>query len=230
MNTLTEDQVNERATGRLFGLSDAVFAIAMTLLALDLRVPDEGDHPADHVLVHALLHEWPHYLAFLISFYVIASYWRRHNAEMRTVNATHPALLTRTLPLLLAVCALPFAAELLGTYGGQDGIAIAVYAGINILAVVSLLTIRHEARRHRLSPDAGSTPDSPELWFDLVALLLAVPAGYLFPGHGVVALIVLLFASGNAGRVVTGRRTARAAARHAGSEQDRDEDDLGPES
>ncbi|MFC1401096.1 MULTISPECIES: TMEM175 family protein [Streptacidiphilus] len=222
MNTLTEDQVNERATGRLFGLSDGVFAIAMTLLALDLRVPDEGDRPADHVLVHALLHEWPHYLAFLISFYVIASYWRRHNTEMRTVQATHPALLARTLPLLLAVCALPFAAELLGTYGGQDGIAIAVYAGINVLAVVSLLTIRHEARRHRLSADAGTTADSLELWFDLVALLLAVPAGYLFPGHGVLVLVVLLLVGGRGGSYATRRRAAREAAPRPVSPQDPD--------
>ncbi|MBC3840751.1 DUF1211 domain-containing protein [Streptacidiphilus sp. 4-A2] len=99
----------------------------MTLLALDLRVPDLGNQPADHALAHALLDQGPHYLAFLLSFYVIADYWQRHKTEMRTADAAHPALTRRTLSLLLAVCALPFAADLLGTHGTHDGVAVAVY-------------------------------------------------------------------------------------------------------
>ena len=211
VSTPTAKPADDRATGRLFGLADAVFAIAMTLLALDLVVPDLGDHPTDQALTRALLDQGPRYLAFLLSFYVIASYWRRHNAEVRTVNAGHPALVGRTLPLLLAVCALPFAADLLGTYGGQDGIAIAVYAGVNVLAVGSLLAIRHAAREHRLSADTVDTSDHLELWFDLAALLLAAPVGYVFPGHGPLAMVALLVLGGAAGSKATRVRRRRAA-------------------
>ncbi|QMU78601.1 DUF1211 domain-containing protein [Streptacidiphilus sp. PB12-B1b] len=208
MSTLTEEQVNERETGRLFGLSDGVFAIAMTLLALDLQVPDlPSGHASDHALTKALLALGPRYLAFGLSFYVIAGYWRRHNAEMRTVHAGHPALLARTIPLLLLVCTLPFATGLLGRYGSQDGIAIAVYAGVNILATVSLLLIRHEARLRGLSRDARPHPSELEIWFDLVALVLAVPSGYLFPRHGIVVLVVLMVISGIAGALTTRHRT-----------------------
>ena len=214
----------ERATGRLFGLSDAVFAIAMTLLALDLRVPDLGDHPADHVLARALADQGPRYLAFLISFYVIASYWRRHNAEMRTADAGHPALVSRTFPLLLAVCALPFAADLLGTYGGQDGVAVAVYAAVNILAIGSLLAIRYEANRHQLSPDTGRVSDYLDLWLDLAALVLAVPAGYLFPSHGALVLVLLLLLSGAVRTAVARlRRRRMAAAESAETPPEQDE-------
>jgi uncharacterized membrane protein len=205
------DHDDERG-GRLFGLSDAVFAIAMTLLALDLRVPDLGDHPADHVLARALLDQGSRYLAFLISFYVTANYWRRHNAEMRTADVGHPVMVARTLPLLLAVCALPFAADLLGTYGGQDGVAIAVYAGINILAVGSLLAIRRAARRHQRSANAGGPSDYWDLWLDLAALLLAVPSGYVFPGHGPLILVLLLALSGAAGSAIPRLHKAKAAA------------------
>jgi uncharacterized membrane protein len=205
MTTSARDEGQERTTGRLFGLSDAVFAIAMTLLTLDLRVPDLGDHPGDHVLRHALLDERSHYLSFLLSFYVIAGYWIRHNAETRTLPAGHPALLGRTILLLLAVCMLPFAANLLGTYG-RNGISVAVYAAVNMLAVAALLQIRREARRHRL---AGSTRRSPDLWFNLVAFALAIPLGYVLSGHGPLVIVGLLFLSGAATSFVT-RRRARA--------------------
>ena len=211
VSTTIAKQEDERATGRLFGLADAVFAIAMTLLALDLVVPDLGSQPSDQALTRALIDQGPRYLSFLLSFYVIASYWRRHNAEMRTADAGHPALVGRTLPLLLAVCALPFAADLLGTYGSQDGVAIAVYAGVNVVAVGSLLVIRRTARQHQLSADADDTSDRLELWFDLAALVLAAPSGYVFPGHGPLVLIALLAVSGGAGARTTRLRRQRAA-------------------
>lgn len=60
--TATEDHAGEESDKRLFGLADAVFAIAMTLLALDLQVPDLGGHPSDSTLTHALAGQGPRYL------------------------------------------------------------------------------------------------------------------------------------------------------------------------
>ncbi|RDG39375.1 TMEM175 family protein [Streptomyces corynorhini] len=211
LSTPPDEAVGERSTGRLFGLSDAVFAIAMTLLALDLGVPELGEHPTEGALRHALAAQGSHYLAFLLSFYVTSVYWRRHHAEMRGVRVTHPALVRRTMILLLAVSALPFASNLLGAYGSEAGIVIAVYAGVNAVAMGALLLIRWTARHHGLDAGAGPRPEDPELWLDLVAMLLAVPAGYLFPGHGVVALMALLVISGRVGWFVTRRRRRRGS-------------------
>src|ERR1700710_160452 len=71
----SEEPTSDNSVGRLLALSDGVFAIAMTLLALDLRLPDLGAHASDAQLRHALGDDWRGYLAFVISFYVVASYW-----------------------------------------------------------------------------------------------------------------------------------------------------------
>jgi uncharacterized membrane protein len=93
----------------VLALSDGVFAIAMTLLALDLRLPDLGTDPSDAQLRHALGDDWRGYLAFVISFYVVANYWGVHRRAMRAVTTIDTRLISHTLPLLLLVAALPFA-------------------------------------------------------------------------------------------------------------------------
>ena len=205
------DSEEGEGSARLIGLADAVFAIAMTLLALDLRVPDLGAQPSDHALTRALFDQSSHYVAFLISFFVIAGYWQRHKSEMCAADAGHPAIVRRTLPLLLAVCALPFAASLLGTYGTHDGIAIAVYAAVNIVAVSSLIALRQVVTQHRGVPRVSAEPQSPELWFDLAALVLAAPSGYAFPGHGPLILVTLLLAGSAAGSAVNRLRKPSTA-------------------
>ncbi|MEW1719928.1 TMEM175 family protein [Streptomyces sp. NPDC093109] len=205
----SEEAADEREVGRLFGLSDAVFAIAMTLLALDLRVPDLGASPPDEAVRHALAEQGSRYLSFLLSFYIAAVYWRRYRHETRTVRVGRPALVRCTMLLLLAVSALPFASSLLGAYGGHAGTALAVYAGVNVLATVALLLIRYAALPAGDAGAARAASDRHELWFDLVALALAVPVGYLIPGHGIEALFALLVISGRAGALLTGRRRRR---------------------
>jgi uncharacterized membrane protein len=98
----------DNSLGRLLALSDGVFAIAMTLLALDLRVPDLGSDPSDAMLRHALRDDIPSYLSYVISFYVVAGYWVGHRRLMRSVVTPHPVLARHTLALLLLVAALPF--------------------------------------------------------------------------------------------------------------------------
>ena len=74
----TSTAPEDNSVGRVLTLSDGVFAIAMTLLALDLKVPDLGGHVTDHQLRHALAANADSYWAYLLTFYVIAAYWYRH--------------------------------------------------------------------------------------------------------------------------------------------------------
>src|SRR6201986_1256199 len=94
---------SDNSLGRLLALSDGVFAIAMTLLALDLRLPELGAHASDAQLRHALTDDWRGYLAFLLSFHVVASYWSVHRRAMRRAETADPRLIGHTLSLLLLV-------------------------------------------------------------------------------------------------------------------------------
>ena len=80
------EPADDNSVGRLLALSDGVFAIAMTLLALDLRLPDLGTDASDAQLRHALGDDSRGYLAFVISFYVVANYWGVHRRAMRGVT------------------------------------------------------------------------------------------------------------------------------------------------
>jgi uncharacterized membrane protein len=140
----TRGKVEDNSLGRLLTLSDGVFAIAMTLLALDLRVPELPDPVTNTALLDELGRELPSILTFLLSFYVVANYWFSHHRLMRSVTTTHPRLLRHTLPLLLVVAAMPFPTSLLGRYASVP-IALALYGVVSVLAVL-LLWLRHDDR------------------------------------------------------------------------------------
>jgi uncharacterized membrane protein len=199
MGWMTEDEQSavtgeDNSLGRLLTLSDGVFAIAMTLLALDLRVP-HLTHTSNAALQHALRQQVPNYLSFVISFYVVISYWGRHRRLMRSVEIVNSALIGQSIFLLLFVAAMPFPAALLGQYGSK-AISIVIYAGLNAIAVLSLLRLHHIVRSHHLAPHAVPDPeqdDVPELIATLGVFLLCIPTAYVFPGNGPWPLLLLVF-------------------------------------
>jgi uncharacterized membrane protein len=165
----------------------------MTLLALDLRVPDLHD-TTNAALQHALRQQVPNYLSFFISFYVVASYWGRHRRLMRSVEIVDSALIGQTIFLLLFVAAMPFPAALLGQYGSKS-ISIDVYAGLNGIAVLTLLRLHHIVRSHHLAPHAIPDPehdDVPELIATMGVFLICIPTAYVFPGNGPWPLVLLV--------------------------------------
>ena len=92
--------------GRLEAFSDGVFAVAITLLVLDLRVPNAG--PGQHDLAHRLLHLWPNYAAYVVSFLVIGIVWVNHHDLFRRVRGVDRRLHFLNLLLLALVALIPF--------------------------------------------------------------------------------------------------------------------------
>ena len=91
-------------TGRLEAFSDGVFAIAVTLLVLEISVPaDEGDD-----LLEAFLDQWPSYLAYLVSFATIGETWLRHTTITDYLHGVDTVFVRLNLLLLLLVSFLPF--------------------------------------------------------------------------------------------------------------------------
>lgn len=127
---------------RLEAFSDGVFAIAVTLLVLDLGVPE----PGKGALGHALLAQWPSYAAYIVSFLTIGIIWINHHAafnRLRTVD--HPILIWNLLPLM-SVSVLPFTTSLMATYlkeSSGESVAAAVFgASFLLMGVVFVLTNR----------------------------------------------------------------------------------------
>jgi uncharacterized membrane protein len=93
---------------RLIFFSDAVFAIAITLLALEIRLPAGGDTLNDDQLFAQLLGLWPSYLAYFISFTVIGVFWFSHHRKYRYIKHYDRRLLMLNLLLLMMIAFIPF--------------------------------------------------------------------------------------------------------------------------
>jgi uncharacterized membrane protein len=154
--------------------SDGVFAIAITLLVLEVGVPDgsEGD------LLGAVLDQWPLYLAYLVSFSTIGAVWLEHSVMTDFLERATSALIRLNLLLLLVVSFLPFPTRLLGEYAGADEaarVAVTIY-GLNLLlvAVVVSLFWRYAVRENLIRSDVA-----PETVRTLTKRLTPGLAGYV---------------------------------------------------
>jgi len=116
--------VDETGTTRLETFSDGVFAIAATLLVLELGV---SSVPGAR-LGHELLHLWPSYLAYATSFLTIGIIWINHHYCVEAMARSDRVLLFLNLLLLLTVAFLPFPTKLVAQYLQQSGERPAVYA------------------------------------------------------------------------------------------------------
>ncbi|MEV0150329.1 MULTISPECIES: TMEM175 family protein [unclassified Nonomuraea] len=135
---------------RMIFFSDAVIAIMLTLLALELPVPEAHD-PAH--LWTALAEHSSQYIAFLISFSVIAVAWTAHHMFFTHVSHSDPALITLNLLTLLGYVLIPWASKTLGDV--PNGAGVIVYsAAMAFLGGAMFLVVRHVVRAGLLSPEA----------------------------------------------------------------------------
>ena len=122
-----QNSENTRELDRIIFFSDAVFAIVMTLLILDIQVPSI---PADLVsteLPHRVLDLWPEFFSYVLSFIVIGTYWMAHHGTFRYIESYDRALMWLNLLFLLSISFVPFPTSLLGDYGDQQ-FAVVLYA------------------------------------------------------------------------------------------------------
>src|ERR671920_2229122 len=130
--------------------SDAVFAIAITLLVLDLRIPQIPDSLAAAELPSALLELGPKIFSFLVSFWVIGFYWLAHHRIFHHVRAYDRRMLLINLLFLMWIVLMPFSSSLVGEYENLQ-LPVIVYAAHNILAGLTLSWLwRHASKDGRL--------------------------------------------------------------------------------
>jgi len=128
-----DDEAAAEGIGRILALSDGVFAIAITLLILEIAVPATT---SDADLPKELLGLWPRYFAYVVSFVVIARFWVIHRLTFRLIARDDAVLVWLNLLLLMFVAFLPFPTAVLGAHNGSPAAAV-LYAISVLLAGVA---------------------------------------------------------------------------------------------
>ena len=186
--------------GRLEAFSDGVFAIAITLLVIEIVVPA---HAGSHLL-SALLEERPIYLAYFIAFMSIGIVWIEHNALTEALERVDAGFLRLNLLLLLLVAFLPFPTRVMSEYmslvdreHGGERTAVAFYGIILFLMSLMLIVLGKYAEREGLFGDdaAGERLEDNRVKYQLAPSLvfyaIATIAGLIQPYAGVTLYVVI---------------------------------------
>lgn len=187
-------------TARMEAFSDGVFAIAITLLILEIAVPAGSTDD----LLRALIEEWPAYLTYLVSFATIGAVWLAHTVITEYLDHATSMLMRVNLLLLLVVSFLPFPTKLLGEFNGEEGaerVAVTVF-GINLLLCLGLVAVlwRYAVKEHLVKPDLSDDDVrtlTKRLTPTLAVYLLMIAVGLFFPfvavsGYLLLALFVII--------------------------------------
>ncbi|MBO9579133.1 MAG: DUF1211 domain-containing protein [Microbacteriaceae bacterium] len=166
---------------RIAAYSDGVFAIAMTLLVLDIVVPD-GSTSAAQVLAE----EWPSYVAFALSFVIVALAWVGHHRRFRVVVGHDVGLLWLNLLLLLFVVSMPFPTSLISAFAPETAAVVVYAAAIALLQLGALAQWWYCWRRGLLAPSVDRGVFLVVVW-DLLPViavfLVSVPIALLWGGE-----------------------------------------------
>ena len=151
---------NRLGLERLVFFSDAVFAIAITLLVLDIRLPSGADLADNHQLLLLLAGLWHKYLAYFLSFWVIGLSWISHHRKFLHIQRVDNPLLFLNLLMLMMIAFIPFPTAVVSE--NTNFTATAFYALIMTLACLSGLILWWYATRHHKLIDPHL--DQHQIW------------------------------------------------------------------
>lgn len=155
MLTSPDYKEDSLAFERLTFFSDAVIAIAITLLAIEIRLP-EISSPGE--LGHALLALWPRYLSFAISFLAIGSYWMAHQRMFTYIRRVDRVLILLNFIFLALVAFMPFPTGVVGEYGNRPLGQVFYAVSVAVAGLAKAGLWYYAAHNHRLI-DADLSPD-----------------------------------------------------------------------
>jgi TMEM175 potassium channel family protein len=144
---------------RLETFCDGVFAIALTLLIIDIKIPSSDVIGTSREMWLALRHLVPSIFAFLVSFTIIFITWVNHHAAFRLVNKSSASFIFANGFLLLTVVFMPFPTALVGEYLLTDHAApaVVIYNSVTAVQAVAWILLSRAALRSQLTKDEKST-------------------------------------------------------------------------
>jgi uncharacterized membrane protein len=181
-------------TGRLEAFSDGVFAIAITLLVLDVAVPAS----AERHLLRSLIDLWPSYLGYVVSFSTIGAMWLGHNAITEYLDRANVVFVRLNLLFLLFVAFLPLPTRLFADFIERDSperVAVTIYGIALILTSIMLLVLwRYAVYARLVRPDASDEEVqflTQRLTPGLGGYLVLIVAGLFVPLIAVVGYLAI---------------------------------------
>jgi uncharacterized membrane protein len=185
---------------RLESFSDGVFAVAITLLALDLTIAGPGGHKS---LALQLGENWPALVAYVISFFTIGIIWVNHHATMVNVRMVSRPLLYLNLLLLFVVVSIPFVTSTMADYltkGDWDAhVAAALYAGVFELmglafAGVFEWILRHDDALHQPMPGEAKNWARLRFYGGQIFYLIAIAVAFVSaPAALIITALVAIY-------------------------------------
>lgn len=133
---------------RVEAFSDGIFAIIITLLVLEIKVPHLEDHHSRADLLKALLSLFPKFISWIISFFTVAVIWVNHHKLFKQFKIIDHGIFWWNALLLLWTTFIPFPTAVLGDYP-QNNISIVFYGLVMALMAVSFSFMRLYVIRHR---------------------------------------------------------------------------------
>ena len=181
----------EVAFERVIFFSDAIVAIAITLLALDLRLEVPPDH---RITFSDLLSPWRNYLAFILSFINIAGFWRTHHNAFVYIYKMDDRMMFLNICWLFLIVTLPFATSLVSAHFGETPV-IFLYS-MNVLGLAVFQNSIWDYADAKNFIDKEKLPEKKRNWFrliynlDMINTVVSVILSFFFP---IIAFVVLFF-------------------------------------
>lgn len=208
-DTTFKPTAHGQSAHRSEALTDGIYAVAMTLLVIELKLP-EHVHGAEE-LAAALVQLLPKILAWVTSFFVLAAFWFGHHRAFGHVRRADGRLIALNIGQLAFVSLMPFSCALVGEHGGELLSQIVYSANLSALAIMQLLTsryiLRHPDGALMAMPEAAYRGARVRLFGLMLISVVAVAVNYAVPMAGNAAFMLVALV------MPLGRRAERARAR-----------------
>jgi uncharacterized membrane protein len=192
---MTEEAYDGHRLERLVFFSDAIFAIAITLLIIEIRVPHLPPDATNTDWINAIAQLWPSLVAFSLSFIVIGAMWARHHATFAMVYRFSQSMMWPNLLLLMSIAFLPFSTAVMGI-GRPSAIPYAFYSGSLLVASLMKTWLNHIVLRPEfVAPGvtaAQITGERRRSWIMPTATAAAFGLAFVAPGWNNLAMILIM--------------------------------------
>jgi len=190
-------QVEVLSKHRVEALTDGIYAVAMTLLVLELKLPETHGTATDEALSQALMHLVPKIVAWILSFAILAIFWFTHHRTFHYVRHVDRKLLRINLFSMLFASLLPFSSAMVGDYNNLFRAQALYAANMAALALLAIWQLSHLMKHPELCEPPGFPPGIARgarfrAWSLVATAALAAAIAYFAPHFGTMAFMLMI--------------------------------------